>query len=129
MQKYLANMLSTLGIVDKQANNVKNCPYCAERIKEDAILCKHCNSRLDVEILDPDTPPDYWTFERKYRLQDSSGWKTPIGEAFNAYHRKYHKSEYAKNKKLIALYQSYDKWVETGGYRNAALEARWHKHK
>jgi hypothetical protein len=26
------------------------CPYCKEEIKEDALICKHCNSKLNIKI-------------------------------------------------------------------------------
>ena len=26
------------------------CPYCKEEIKEDALICKHCNSKINIEI-------------------------------------------------------------------------------
>jgi len=29
----------------------KRCPYCAEIIKEDAIVCKHCGRELPIEML------------------------------------------------------------------------------
>jgi hypothetical protein len=29
----------------------KKCPYCAELVKRDAIICKHCKSELEVEIV------------------------------------------------------------------------------
>ncbi|MBI4683586.1 MAG: zinc ribbon domain-containing protein [Nitrospirae bacterium] len=29
----------------------KRCPYCAEIIKEDAIVCKHCGRELPIEMI------------------------------------------------------------------------------
>ena len=28
----------------------KKCPYCAELVKREAIICKHCKSELKVEV-------------------------------------------------------------------------------
>lgn len=30
----------------KQTGNTKKCPYCAEYVKTDAIVCKHCGRTL-----------------------------------------------------------------------------------
>jgi hypothetical protein len=29
----------------------KKCPYCAEIIKEDAMVCKHCGRELPIEMI------------------------------------------------------------------------------
>jgi len=29
----------------------KRCPHCAEIIKEDAIVCKHCGRELPIEMI------------------------------------------------------------------------------
>ena len=30
--------------------NIKVCPFCKESIKSDAILCKHCGSKIEIAI-------------------------------------------------------------------------------
>jgi len=40
---------------------MKNCLFCAEKIKNDAIKCKHCKSMLNesTESVKTNTEPDY----------------------------------------------------------------------
>jgi hypothetical protein len=37
--------------------HTKKCPYCAEIIKEDAIVCKHCGREMPIEMIK--VSPDY----------------------------------------------------------------------
>lgn len=48
--------------IDNEDNDTKNCPYCAEQIKQVAIKCKHCGEFLVeekapavIEIVDSET--------------------------------------------------------------------------
>lgn len=42
-------LLSALGKDDKKSSNYSKCPFCAEEIRVDAILCKHCRSSITSE--------------------------------------------------------------------------------
>jgi len=35
--------------VVERESNLKKCPYCAEWVKKEAALCKHCNSEFEPE--------------------------------------------------------------------------------
>jgi predicted amidophosphoribosyltransferase len=42
----LLSALVVFLFVRAQRRNTKLCPYCAERIKKDAVVCRHCGREL-----------------------------------------------------------------------------------
>ena len=42
-------VIACLGNVEKAGRDMKKCPYCAELVKKDAIVCKHCGKDIAAE--------------------------------------------------------------------------------
>lgn len=39
----------------KRSGDTKKCPYCAEYVKAEALVCKHCGRKLNDNTFDIDT--------------------------------------------------------------------------
>lgn len=56
----------------KRKGENKKCPYCAEYVKDDAIVCKHCGRTLRTN--EPQMSPE--EIERKAKLYDEQNKKS-----------------------------------------------------
>jgi len=61
------NNKSEESMVMKENNLTKECPFCAEEIKQEAIFCKHCKSSLNEKE----------TIEEEFSYSDFDGTKPP----------------------------------------------------
>ena len=64
--------------MDNVANEIKNCPFCAEEVKAAAIKCKHCGEMLnqDVSPAEKEKPENATTVEQTSK---EIKWQQVIG--------------------------------------------------
>ncbi len=66
----LVRLIKSFGLGNFRAQGQRECPYCKEFVAIDAIVCRHCTSELDPELLDEEDIP---------LLEKRPGWQRPEG--------------------------------------------------
>lgn len=64
----LVRAIKALGMGNFRAQGQRECPYCKEFVAIDAIVCRHCTSEIEPEVLDEEDIP---------LLEKRPGWTRP----------------------------------------------------
>lgn len=64
----LVRIVKAAGLGNFRAQGSRECPYCKEFVAIDAIVCRHCTSEIDPELLDEEDIP---------LLEKRPGWTRP----------------------------------------------------
>lgn len=66
----LVRTIKAAGLGNFRAQGQRECPYCKEFVAIDAIVCRHCTSEIEPELLDEEDIP---------LLEKRPGWTRPEG--------------------------------------------------